>query len=467
MKAVITALLGVLAVPFVVLNLLGGIAAGIWLAILGEWGAIGYGILASFVAVYALSIALLPQAIFAMPAAYLGMKGRRVLMYLCALPANIYGTLVITIWCVAVLYFFTAQVDSTSLIPLLIWSYSVAMTPLVTMAKPDLYAGDDALPSASLPVTFLSEIGYIVMICMILFTEAGIGEAGLVFVAILLVGMWFLHWRPFLIDKMEPEDNSRNGKRQKLREILGSALGLVGTCVVAVLMIYGGILGYVALQQHREQARMSAFRKDYAEVMTERLEDYPDNVEIYLSRGSAYALDGDYGSAVNDFTKAITLQPNNPEPYILRCRAYRKLGKHEETIPDCNKVLEVAPEYAALAYYHRGLTYAILNQLDQALEDLTKALAAEWPPPDTQAQPDDFSVRTYEGRDELMYQLYLGRGVIYLRQEKWEHARSDLEEARKLAVEGNTRGSPWSHEALRAATEALKMLELEQQKGEE
>ena len=37
-------LIKILAFPLIVLNMLGGIISGIWLATLGEWAAVGYGI---------------------------------------------------------------------------------------------------------------------------------------------------------------------------------------------------------------------------------------------------------------------------------------------------------------------------------------------------------------------------------------------------------------------------------------
>ncbi len=51
------AILSLLIIPLGILNIFGGIASGIWLAILGEWGGIGAGLLASvggafFVAYY-------------------------------------------------------------------------------------------------------------------------------------------------------------------------------------------------------------------------------------------------------------------------------------------------------------------------------------------------------------------------------------------------------------------------------
>jgi hypothetical protein len=42
------ALIVVLSAPLWFLNMFGGIISGVWLAILGEWGSIGYGVAALF-----------------------------------------------------------------------------------------------------------------------------------------------------------------------------------------------------------------------------------------------------------------------------------------------------------------------------------------------------------------------------------------------------------------------------------
>ena len=75
----IVGLLAVFTLPFMILNLTGGIVAGIWLAVLGEWWAIGLGVGLFFVSSFGLALALMPSFVVAWPAAYLYSKGFRVL----------------------------------------------------------------------------------------------------------------------------------------------------------------------------------------------------------------------------------------------------------------------------------------------------------------------------------------------------------------------------------------------------
>jgi hypothetical protein len=68
--------------PLMLLNAFGGIAAGIWLLTLKEWGAIWYGIAALLFSHYLLGFAVMPGALFAVPGMALAEKGR----FLLALP---------------------------------------------------------------------------------------------------------------------------------------------------------------------------------------------------------------------------------------------------------------------------------------------------------------------------------------------------------------------------------------------
>ena len=66
------------AVPLSLVNIFGGIVSGIWLAILGEWGVIGTGVLAMLISGMALGIAMMPGLIFAVPAATMLENGNKI-----------------------------------------------------------------------------------------------------------------------------------------------------------------------------------------------------------------------------------------------------------------------------------------------------------------------------------------------------------------------------------------------------
>jgi hypothetical protein len=152
-----------LAVPLGSLNAFGGIVAGIWLAVVGNWGTIGWGTAAIFLSTFGISLALLPGMALAGLAAYFAERGYKLLFYFFALLSSLYTVAVIALWCGTVLYFFASRADSSSVIPLLLWSYGVATGPFAYMASKE---GDDAF--ASIAATFFGQVGYVVSVAMVM-----------------------------------------------------------------------------------------------------------------------------------------------------------------------------------------------------------------------------------------------------------------------------------------------------------
>ena len=70
-----SAIIGMLSLPLLLLNSFSGIVGGIWLAFIGDWGSIGLAILALFIGAFSCAILLLPGLLFAAPAAVLIEKG--------------------------------------------------------------------------------------------------------------------------------------------------------------------------------------------------------------------------------------------------------------------------------------------------------------------------------------------------------------------------------------------------------
>ena len=129
-------LMEMLAVPLAILNIFGGIVAGIWLAILGDWGSIGYGLLGLVIAHLVLALAMMPGLLLAAPGMVLYSKsGMRWLSYPFLLASSLYNVVLISAWCVFILWFFLNRADESSYIPLVIWAYGAAIGPLSYMAS--------------------------------------------------------------------------------------------------------------------------------------------------------------------------------------------------------------------------------------------------------------------------------------------------------------------------------------------
>ena len=155
--------------PVMLLNVFVGIIAGVWLAILGKWWALGYGFGLLVVSTFGRSFLLmLGSVVFGMPGTHL--ISRRsvvgaVLGYPLALLHSVYTFAVIAVWCVCVFQLYMQYADSRSFIPLLLWSYGTATGPWTYMGSSQR---DNA---ASMISAFAAQLGYIVMLAMALFFQ--------------------------------------------------------------------------------------------------------------------------------------------------------------------------------------------------------------------------------------------------------------------------------------------------------
>jgi hypothetical protein len=181
---VITTLISTLMLPIIILNLLGGIIAGIWLAILGEWRAIGIGIASIFVSHFALSFALMLSMPLMFPVAYFIEKRNKIGIFFFGFLNLAYTMGLITFWCVGVLYFFASMATSQSIIPMLVWSYGIALSPWIFLAQKDEQAKNDFSTFS----TFLAEIAYIIAILMVLFIRTTILNILIMFGVIMGIG---------------------------------------------------------------------------------------------------------------------------------------------------------------------------------------------------------------------------------------------------------------------------------------
>jgi len=183
---VLDRLLSMLAVPLFILNMFGGIISGIWLAILGKWGLIGYGIIAMMVSGMGLSFAMIPGLIFAAPAAVMLEKGNKVGGYFLGLLGTIYTVGILTIWCILVLSYYINHADANSIIPVLIWSYGIATGPIIWLSQKDSQSGN----KSSLITTFFLQVAYMLSILAILLVGVSLGNVLVLFSVVMTVGLF-------------------------------------------------------------------------------------------------------------------------------------------------------------------------------------------------------------------------------------------------------------------------------------
>src|SRR3546814_113047 len=152
-------LMGAFSVVLVLLNALGGVVAGIWLAILGEWGSIGYGLMFGIGGAMLISFAMLPGMLLAGPAVMMDKKGIKSGFYLFGFLSAVYTFGVLTAWCLFVLFFFSHRGSESAGVPLLIWSYGAATGPIAYLAQKDMQSGNEYGALAA----FFSQVAFILV----------------------------------------------------------------------------------------------------------------------------------------------------------------------------------------------------------------------------------------------------------------------------------------------------------------
>ena len=98
----------------------------------------------------------------------------------------------------------------------------------------------------------------------------------------------------------------------------------------------------------------------------------PGNAIAYRNRGTANANLKRFSHSAEDFTKVIELEPTNASGYIGRGAAYIYLTKYNSAISDLTKAIELNPN-DSMAYYNRGICYQAIGNTDRAQADYNKA----------------------------------------------------------------------------------------------
>ena len=108
-------------------------------------------------------------------------------------------------------------------------------------------------------------------------------------------------------------------------------------------------------------------------------EDYRKAFELDKSLTDAlYSLGcvnldlGEFIEAIKDFNTLITLNPLNPKLYYQRAQAYQGLQNHLKALEDYSRAITVDP--SADTYYNRGVFLLNINYYQRANDDFTSSL---------------------------------------------------------------------------------------------
>jgi len=146
------------------------------------------------------------------------------------------------------------------------------------------------------------------------------------------------------------------------------------------------------------------------------IEDYtrtilldPNYKDAYGNRGNAYYFKSDYNSAIEDWSRTILLDPENAVLYSNRGYAYFNIGEYGKSIENFTQVIRLDPDNAE-RYYNRGYVYLCIGECDKSIEDFTKAILIN----------PDYAV------------AYFNRGDAYFVKDEYDSAIEDYTHAIRL-----------------------------------
>lgn len=93
----------------------------------------------------------------------------------------------------------------------------------------------------------------------------------------------------------------------------------------------------------------------------------------YFNHGVVEKANGDFDSAIAEFTRAIELDPTYAAAYSNRCNAKQAKGDLDGAIADCNRAIELDPK-DALAHKNRGVAKKAKGDLEGAIADYNRAI---------------------------------------------------------------------------------------------
>ncbi len=174
------------------------------------------------------------------------------------------------------------------------------------------------------------------------------------------------------------------------------------------------------------------------------------NPEAYFYRGLVRYDEADYDKAVSDLTKSIELHyADLHEAYYWKGWSYRLMDDLENAVIFFSEAIKLLPE--EYYYYSRGMTYHDLGvkskiqntkYYSEALSDYNKAIelnpdysacynsrgSTKYQMKNYYAAIDDYS-KAIELKSPEIWYSYANRGSSYLELEKYEEARKDYENA--------------------------------------
>jgi hypothetical protein len=183
-KQFLIGIIAVLALPLMLLNMLGDVIAAIWLLCLWKWQALLLGFCGLF-SHFFLGLAIMPSVLLAAPVVTLIEKGKARLAIILGLPAMVYIHGLVFSWCMVIIYLCLQMADAQSIIPMMLLAYGVATGPWAYMALQERQAGSGEEAATA---TFFAQLGCAVAILLILLFNVEFATAAIVVGLVIAAG---------------------------------------------------------------------------------------------------------------------------------------------------------------------------------------------------------------------------------------------------------------------------------------
>lgn len=94
--------------------------------------------------------------------------------------------------------------------------------------------------------------------------------------------------------------------------------------------------------------------------------------KVYVNRGAAYQKLGETGKAMENYSKALSINENNPNVFLYRGNLYYKQEQFDQALNDFQRVLELDPNNH-LAQYNLGMCFFKQDEKQRACDAFHKA----------------------------------------------------------------------------------------------
>lgn len=164
---------------------------------------------------------------------------------------------------------------------------------------------------------------------------------------------------------------------------------------------------------------------------------------LFFYRGSSYSAKHEFGKAIDDYSKAITLSPDAVAVYNNRGLAYLETANDDNAISDFDKAISLQPDLAA-TYANRGIAFSFKHDANRAIADFHKSISLD--PDNVVAYVNRGSLYASIGEFDLaiadfdraikrqpeLHEAYNNRGLMYSEKGDLRRAVADFERALQI-----------------------------------